>query len=160
MPVSVLSRGLGLQRAVGLVQNRPLVAGLMAMALAVFVVSSAEAGPPAAPQGQTATAPTAATDPSIPGPMPDLVAQTGKPTQVGIAYNCAVPDQLPIVWARADNGSISIVVGKGPQCGRPSMTLATIFYTPAPGFKGSDKIYVIGLNLDATINQTYTVLVK
>ncbi|MGA8319697.1 MAG: hypothetical protein WB774_02465 [Xanthobacteraceae bacterium] len=40
------------------------------------------------------------------------------------------------------------------------MTLATIFYTPAPGFKGSDKIYVIGLNLDATINQTYTVLVK
>jgi hypothetical protein len=92
--------------------------------------------------------------------MPDLVAQPGKPTRVGIVYNCAVPDEVPIVWARADNGSISIVVGKGPQCGRPSMTLAAIFYTPAPGFKGTDKIYVLGLNLDATLNQTYTVLVK
>jgi hypothetical protein len=159
--VSVWSRCLGLRPLVDLVRDRPFVAGLMAIALAASVASSAgAAGPQDIPQVPALAPSTAAPDPAVPGTMPDLVAQTGKPTRVGIVYNCAVPDEVPIVWARADNGSISIVVGKGPQCGRPSMTLAAIFYTPAPGFKGTDKIYVMGLNLDATLNQTYTVLVK
>jgi hypothetical protein len=159
--VSVWSPCLGLQPVVDLVRDRPFVAGLLAIALAASVASSAEAaGPQDAPQGQTVAAPAATPEPSIPGTAPDLVAQTGKQTRVGTVYNCGVPDEVPIFWARADHGSISIAVGKGPQCGRPSMTLAAIFYTPAPDFKGTDKIYVMGFLLEGRLDHTYTVLVK
>ena len=68
--------------------------------------------------------------------------------------------QLPPVFGRADHGRVEISRGKGPQCGRESMALAEIFYTSEPGFKGIDKVYLLGWLLRGNIDQTYTILVK
>jgi hypothetical protein len=40
------------------------------------------------------------------------------------------------------------------------MALAEIFYTSEPGFRGDDKVYLLGWLLRGDIDQTYTILVK
>lgn len=149
MPVSVLSR--------------LVAAGITAAALATASASPAWAEGPqnkAHAQGKTAAGSAAAPDLNADGTVPNAITKAGVKTRVALVWNCAVPDQVPVVWARADHGSVIILEDKGPQCGRPSMTLAGVFYTSQPGFKGTDKVYVMGFLLDGKIDQTYTVLVK
>jgi hypothetical protein len=59
-----------------------------------------------------------------------------------------------------EHGSVSIGTGNGPSCGRPSMSLTNIFYTSNPGFKGTDKLYILGFLTHGDIDQTFTILVK
>jgi hypothetical protein len=40
------------------------------------------------------------------------------------------------------------------------MALAEIFYTSEPGFKGIDKVYLLGWLLRGNINESFTILVK
>ena len=93
--------------------------------------------------------------------MPNAIAKAGTQTRVGMAFDCGTPDHAPIVWSRADHGTTSVIEGIGPQCGRPSMKLSGIFYTSEPGFKGTDKVYILGfLSNGKNIDDTLTVLVK
>ena len=90
----------------------------------------------------------------------NATVKAGVRSRIGSAFSCDVPDQLPPVVGRADHGRVEISRGKGPQCGRESMALAEIFYTSEPGFKGIDKVYLLGWLLRGNIDQTYTILVK
>ena len=42
-------------------------------------------------------------------------------------HAAALPNQAPVVSARADHGTVSVKPGKGPGCGRPSMSPAEVF---------------------------------
>ena len=90
----------------------------------------------------------------------NATVKAGVRSRIGSAFSCDVPDQLPPVFGRADHGTVEISRGKGPQCGRESMALAEIFYTSEPGFKGIDKVYLLGWLLRGNIDQSYTILVK
>jgi hypothetical protein len=133
------------------------------------MVLAAAAAPPAFAQGPIipgqnpqakAAAEAKAPDLNADGTVPTAIAKAGVRTHVGSAWDCALPDRAPTVWARADHGTIIILAGTGPQCGRPSVKQAGIFYTSEPGFKGTDKIYVLGFLASGNINNIYTVLVK
>ncbi len=164
MPVSVLSRLVArLVRDVAAGTTIVVAAGITAVAFATASASPAWAGGPqdvAHGHGKTAAGPAAAPDLNPDGTVPDAVTKTGVRTRVVLVWNCAMPDQIPVVFARADHGTISIDEVKGSQCGHPSMTLAGVFYTSEPGFKGTDKVYVLGFLLEGKIDQTVTVLVK
>ena len=90
----------------------------------------------------------------------NATVKAGVRSRIVSAFSCDVPDALPPVFARADHGRVEISRGKGPQCGRESMALAEIFYTSEPGFKGIDKVYLVGWLLRGNLDQTYTILVK
>jgi hypothetical protein len=95
------------------------------------------------------------------GSMPDAVVKAGVEMRAFRAWDCDQPDRAPVVWGRADHGTISVKpITSGPHCGRPSMTAAGIFYTSEPGFKGTDKVYVLGFMTRGRIEQTATILVK
>jgi hypothetical protein len=164
MPVSVLSRLVGFQSvprclAAGSLRDRGLAVEIIAIALVSVAVSptwSAGSQDKTHPQQKTTTAP----DLNADGTMPNVVTKAGVQTRVAVAYDCDQPNQAPILWARADHGTINVGTETGPQCGRPSMSLTDVFYTSEPGFKGTDKVYVLGFVTNSNINATYTVLVK
>jgi hypothetical protein len=165
MSASVLSRFVVFQPiawcnlAEGLVRDRRFAGAIIAVALAATAASSAWAAgsqDKAHPQQKTAAAP----DLNADGSVPNVITKTGVKTRVAVAYDCDQPNQAPILWARADHGTIDVGTGTGPQCGHPSMSLTGVFYTSEPGFKGTDKVYVLGFITNGNINATYTVLVK
>jgi hypothetical protein len=164
MPVSVLTCLVGFQSLAGCLaacplRDRGLAAGIMALALVSVAGSptwSAGSQDKAHPQQKT----TAAPDLNADGTIPNVVTKAGVQTRVAVAYDCDQPNQAPILWARADHGTISVGTDTGPQCGRPSMSLTDVFYTSEPGFKGTDKVYVLGFVTSSNINATYTILVK
>jgi hypothetical protein len=141
------------------VRGRGAAAGIIAMALAAATASPAWAQglqKPAAPQKTAA----AARDLNADGSVPDKVVKAGVRTSVATVCDCALPNMAPVVSARVEHGSVSIGTGNGPSCGRPSMSLTNIFYTSNPGFKGTDKLYILGFLTHGDIDQTFTILVK
>jgi hypothetical protein len=94
------------------------------------------------------------------GTIPDAIAKRGVETRVATAWDCNQPDVAPAIFAHAENGSISIKQGTGPSCGRASMRITVVFYTSNPGFKGTDKLIVMGLLIGGQFEKTLTVLVK
>ena len=145
--------------AAPLAREPRFAASIMVIALAALAVSPAWAQDKAIPpQGKSDT--TAAPKTNAGPSKANATVKTGVRSRVGSAWSCDVPDALPPIWGRAEHGTVEISRGKGPQCGRNSMTLAEIFYTSEPGFKGIDKVYLMGWLLRGNIDQTSTILVK
>jgi hypothetical protein len=163
------------------VRNQRLAAAIMAVALVAAATPPAWAAGPlnpasaaaplnpasaAAPQNKAGTAYAVGHEPSASelnadGSMPDAVVKAGVETRALRSWDCDQPDRAPVVWARADHGTISVKPVTSGACSRPSMTVAGIFYTSEPGFKGTDKIYILGfLTNGKYINGTFTILVK
>jgi hypothetical protein len=79
---------------------------------------------------------------------------------VATVWDCDLPNLAPVVSARVEHGFVSIGTGDGPRCGRPSMSLTSIFYTSAPGFKGTDTLHILAFLSRGDIDQSFTILVK
>ena len=94
------------------------------------------------------------------GTVPDAVAKAGVESQVAHAYDCAQPTHAPVLWARADHGAITIKPVTMAGCSHPSMTQAGVFYKSEPGFKGTDKLYMLGFITSGKLDYTYTILVR
>ena len=135
------------------VRARGAAAGILATALAAAAVSPGWAKDPQ----KNAVA---ALDLNADGSVPDRVVKAGAQTSVAVVWDCALPNLAPVVSARVEHGSVSIRTGNGPRCGRPSMSLTSIFYTSNTGFKGTDKLYILGFLSQGDIDKTYTILVK
>jgi hypothetical protein len=91
---------------------------------------------------------------------PDKIVKSGRQTSVATVYDCALPNYAPVVSARVEHGAVAIVKGNGPHCGRAQMSLTEILYRPAPGFRGTDRLTVLGFLTHGNIDQTFTILVK
>jgi hypothetical protein len=145
------------------VRSRRLAAAIMALALAAAAAPPTRAAGPQnkAPPHQTAES-TAPSELNPDGSLPDAVVKAGVETRAFTAWDCDQPNLAPVVWARADHGTIRIkpITFSGPKCGRLSMTVAGFFYTPEPGFKGLDKVYVMGFLTNGRIDETIKILVK
>jgi len=141
------------------VRGRVVEAGLAALALAAAVASPswAEASQKPAHSGKKTVT---ALDLNPDGSVPDKVVKAGAQTSVATVWDCELPTMSPVVSARVEHGSVAIATGDGPRCGRPSMRVTEIFYTPAPGYKGVDKLYILAFVTRGDINQTYSILVK
>jgi hypothetical protein len=157
--MSVLSRFAAFAPAARFIRGRSAAAGIIAIALAAAAVSPAWAeGPqqPAHPHKKAAAAP----DLNADGSVPDSIAKTGAETRVATVRDCTLPNQAPMVFARAEHGAVSVKQETGPGCSRPSMSQTNVFYTSEKGFKGTDKLYILGFLNFGNINQTYAILVK
>ncbi len=162
--MSVLSRFVAFQPvasppAARFVRGRCVAAGIMAIAMAAAVAAPAWAQAPqqpAPPDKKAAAAP----DLNADGSVPDSVAKAGAQTRVATVRNCVLPSQAPAVFARADHGAVSVKQETEPGCGRPSTSLTTVLYTSEPGFKGTDKLYLLGYVNFSNMSQTLTILVK
>jgi hypothetical protein len=162
--MSVLSRFVAFEPvasppAARFVRRRGAAAGIIALALAAAAALPASAEGMQKP-AQTHKKTTAAPDLNADGSVPDKVVKAGVKMNVATVSDCALPNMAPVVSARVEHGTVSIGTGNGPRCGRPSMSLTSIFYTSAPGFKGTDKLYVLGFLTHGDIDQTLTILVK
>jgi hypothetical protein len=141
------------------VRGLAVAAGIIAMALAAAAASPAWAENPrklAQPPKKAAAAP----DLNADGSVPDRVVKAGAQTKVAIVWDCALPNLAPVVSARVEHGTVSIRTGNGPNCGRPLMSLTSVFYTSTLDFKGTDKLYILGFLTHGDIDQIYTILVK
>jgi len=137
----------------------------MALAAAAAAPSAWAAGPQdqEIPPGKTA----ASTPWSQPTPtfrtntgVPDAVVEAGVTTDLAFVGDCALPYRAPVVWARADHGTIIIKKVTRPNCGRASVDFSEIFYTSKPGFRGVDKVYLLGFLMQDNIDRLFTVVVK
>lgn len=142
-----------------LVRGRVVEAGLAALALAAAVASPSWAEGSQKPAHSEKKAVTAL-DLNPDGSVPDKVVKAGAQTSVAAVWDCELPTMSPVVSARVEHGSVAVVTGDGPRCGRPSMRVTEILYTPARGYKGVDKLYILAFVTRGDINQTYTILVK
>jgi len=150
------------------VRNQHVAAAIMALTLGAVGPAPAQAAGAqneARPPGTAtpvSTEPTKPTDFNADGSMPDAIVKAGVETRALRAWDCDQPNNAPVVWARADHGTISIKpITSGPRCGRLSMSMAGIFYTSEPGFKGTDTVHILGfLSNGSRIDQTATLLVK
>jgi hypothetical protein len=136
------------------------LAAIMALAFAAVTTSPAWAQDKAIPPAGKSDASPPESNPRDSKLKANATVKAGVRSRIGSAWSCDVPDQLPPLFARADHGRVEISRGKGPQCGRESMALAEVFYTSEPGFKGIDKVYLLGWLLRGNIDQSYTILVK
>lgn len=91
---------------------------------------------------------------------PDATVRPGIELRVGFAYDCYMKNHAPVVWARADHGTVVIRETDGPACQEKSMKLAGIFYKSDPGFVGEDTVYIIGYLTTGSINSTLHVQVS
>lgn len=89
----------------------------------------------------------------------DSVAKAGVETRVATVRDCVLK-QAPVIFARADHGTVVVKQQTGPGCNLPSMIETDVFYTSDKDFKGSDKLYILGFLHFDNLNQTYTILVK
>src|SRR5215469_9557684 len=123
------------------VQNRRLAAAIMALALTAAgalptwaadprALTAAAAAPAAASQSNAPSHGAAypvSTEPhelTPDGTVPEAVVKAGVETRALRAWDCDQPNRAPMVWARADHGTISVKpVTSGPLCGRLSMTV-------------------------------------
>lgn len=92
--------------------------------------------------------------------LPDSLAKPGVSSLVARAWDCDLPTRAPVVWARADHGTIQIKTIRAPGCGRTSMIQAGMFYTSEHGFSGLDKLHILGFSLSHNIDQSLTIEVK
>jgi hypothetical protein len=103
---------------------------------------------------------------SHPKPAPDSangaakVVQSGVETSVAKISDCAQPKLAPEANAIVLHGTVSIKSAQGPGCGEPSISQTEIFYTSEKGFKGPDKVRLLGYSISGNIDQTFTILVK
>jgi len=93
-------------------------------------------------------------------PKPDAVAKTGVETRVGSAWDCDMTNIAPVVWARADHGTVVIRNIIAPACGEQSVRQAGLFYKSEPGFKGQDKVYISGFLIKQRLDATLVVQVN
>jgi hypothetical protein len=122
----------------------------------------------AAPAGAGATGdaahahkkPSAAAELNADGSLPDKIVEAGRQTAVADVWDCDLPNYAPVVSARVEHGSVAISTGNGPNCGHPLMSLTKILYTSAPGFKGTDRLHVLGFLTHGHIDETFSILVK
>lgn len=161
--MSLLSRlvvfeSCALRPAVRLIRGCATAAGIVALALAAAAspASANDSQKPAQAHKKAA----AALDLNADGSVPDKVVKAGVKTSVATMSDCALPNMAPVVSARVEHGTVGVGTGNGPSCGRPSMSLTSVFYTSAPGFKGVDKLYILGFLTRGDIDQTFTILVK
>jgi len=129
---------------------------ILVVALATTPAGAQSAGAAAAPHKPSA----AVGDLTPDGGVPDRIVPSGKRSTVAIVWDCALPNYAPVVAARVEHGSVAIGTGNGPNCGHPQMSQTEVFYTPTPGFKGIDKLTVLGFLTHGNIDQSYTILVK
>lgn len=152
-----------LARCYRLTARRHLAAGLMTLALA-----AATPLPVRAQGGVSETAVPLITKPAGGWrdelnpytQFPDATVKAGVRSRVLLNADCSVPNRAPITWARADHGTVSVEEVMGPSCGHKSMPLAGVFYTPEPGFKGVDKLYILGFVSNGKIDRNFTIVVK
>lgn len=131
--------------------------GLAAAGLtAALLAAPADAGDAAHTHKKSSAAPELNAD----GSVPDKIVQAGKPTAVAEVWDCDLPNYAPVVSARVEHGSVAVSTGNGPNCGHPLMSLTKILYTSAPGFKGTDRLHVLGFLTHGHIDETFTILVK
>jgi hypothetical protein len=155
---SVVRCGLALRRAAGRpARGCAAVAAAVALALVLAASSAAAAGKPPHPRPTPTRAPL---DLNADGSVPDRVVAAGVQTNVMTVWDCALPTMAPVVSARVEHGSVAIQTGQGPNCGRPSIWLTRVFYTSDPGFKGTDKLYLLAFFSNGDFDQSYTILVK
>jgi len=151
IPFSTIARG----RAAGhpsrrSVRNRVLGAATMAIALAAANSPCWAEGP----------------QKSHPKPSPDQangaakVVKSGVQTSIAKITDCAQPKLAPEANAIVAHGTVSIKSAEGPGCGEPSVSQTEVFYTSEKGFKGADKVRLLGYSISGNIDQTFTVLVK
>jgi len=135
---------------------------LIGLTAAAFVTSSTGfAQPPQSNQADTRYARPATPSPTNPGGvLPDAYAKPGVQTRVGLAWDCASPNIAPPIAASAMNGTVVVKRGMAPSCGRQSMHVNLIYYTSKPGFKGTDKLMILGAVTSGTIQQVMTIIVK
>jgi hypothetical protein len=88
------------------------------------------------------------------------VVKSGVETSVAKISDCTVPNLAPQANAIVEHGTVSIKPAAGPGCGRPSVSQTEVFYTSEKGYKGTDKVHLLGYSLSGNIDQTFTVLVK
>ncbi len=132
--------------------RRAVAAGLLAIAVA--------ATPAPADSAASHHQKSAATDLNADGTTPDRVVKAGEEASVAAVWDCALPNFAPVVSARVEHGTVAVVTGNGPNCGRPQMSQTRIVYRSAPGFHGTDKLTVLSFLTSGDINQTFTILVK
>jgi hypothetical protein len=138
-----------------------VVRARVAMHAAASLIALALAASPAAAVDSTAARhPKAALDLNADGSTPDRVVKSGTRTSVATVWDCALPNMAPVVSARVEHGTVAVVKGEGPNCGRPQMSLTMILYRPTPGFRGTDTLTVLGFLTQGDIDQTFTILVK
>jgi hypothetical protein len=103
---------------------------------------------------------------SHPKPSPDnangaaKVVKSGVQTSVAKISDCAQPKLAPEANAIVEHGTVSIKSAEGPACGEPSVSMTEVFYTSEKGYKGTDKVHLLGYSISGNIDQTFTVLVK
>jgi hypothetical protein len=135
--------------------SRAVAAGLIAMAF-VATPAIADSAAKTASRHHEAAAPDLNPD----GSTPDRIVKSGQQAGVAAVWDCALPNFAPVVSARVEHGTVAIVTGNGPNCGHPQMSLTKILYRSEPGFRGTDKLTVLGFLTHGDIDQTFTILVK
>jgi len=88
------------------------------------------------------------------------VVKSGVQTSVAKISDCAQPKLAPEANAIVEHGTVSIKSAEGPGCGEPSVSMTEVFYTSEKGYKGADKVHLLGYSISGNIDQTFTVLVK
>jgi len=88
------------------------------------------------------------------------VVKSGVQTSVANISDCAQPKVAPEANAIVEHGTVSIKSAEGPACGQPSVSITEVFYTSDKGYRGTDKVHLLGYSLSGNIDQTITVLVK
>ena len=88
------------------------------------------------------------------------VVKSGVQTSVAKISDCAQPKLAPEANAIVEHGTVSIKSAEGPACGQPSVSMTEVFYTSEKGYKGADKVHLLGYSISGNIDQTFTVLVK
>jgi hypothetical protein len=88
------------------------------------------------------------------------VVKSGVQTSVAKISDCAQPKLAPEANAIVEHGTVSIKSAEGPGCGEPSVSMTEVFYTSEKGYKGTDKVHLLGYSISGNIDQTFTVLVK
>jgi hypothetical protein len=151
--------GRGRRAFIGVRRVIPVAASLIALAqiaLALATSPAAAAGSGAAPPRR----PKASLDLNADGSAPDRIVKSGTQASIATVWDCALPNFAPVVSARVEHGTVAVLKGDGPNCGRPEMSLTMILYRPTPGFRGTDTLTVLAFLTHGDIDQTFTILVK
>jgi hypothetical protein len=134
---------------------RVTTAGLIAMAFIVTPAIADSAAKTASRHHQPAPP-----DLNADGTTPDRIVKSGQQAGVATVWDCSQPNLAPVVSARVDHGTVAVVTGNGPNCGRPLMSLTKILYRPEPGFRGTDKLTLLGFFTHGDLDQTLTILLN
>jgi hypothetical protein len=75
--------------------------------------------------------------------------QAGQRTVIADHFTCAdwARHNQWGITGRAWNGTVTVEPGTLPRCGKKSHPVTMIYYTPKPGFRGTDKAVLYGPGL-------------